>query len=271
MRGLFGLLLMLSIIFVVLMQWGGELTGSAKNVQLLPELNAEKIKLLEMPQPKSIPVLTVLPVQNVTPISSVAAVANLVAVASAPLQATIIAPAEQLIPKKTDKKAEIKTESKAKTENVACMEWGEFSGIDLARADKELAALKLGDALDTRIVEYASGYWVYIPPLKNHAAAARKVKQLKDRGVEEYFVVQEPAHWANAISLGVFKTQEAANKFHASLKSRGVRSAKVGERKGKLRFTVFVFKQIRTDTVAKLNSLQKDFANSELKPIPCKK
>ena len=264
MKVLFGALLLLSIIFMAVLQWGGELTGSAKNSQLLPALNAEKIKLLEMPQATSVPLSAQPPVLSAPAAYSVVAP---VAMASAPLPVSANLPTEVLPPKKPEKKAEVKTEAKTKT----CMEWGEFSGMDLARADKELAGLKLGDQLATRIVEYASGYWVYIPPLKNHAAVTRKIKQIKDRGVDEYFVVQEPAHWANAISLGVFKTQEAANKFLTSLKSKGIRSAKVAERKGKLKFTVFVFKQIGADNVTKLTLLQKDFANSELKAFACKK
>jgi len=262
MKVLFGALLLLSVIFMAFLQWGGELTGSAKNGQLLPALNAEKIKLLEFPQAKSLPLSAQPPVLSAPAASAVTAP---VAMATAPLPVSANVPTEVLPPKKPEKKAEVKTEVKM------CMEWGEFSGADLARADKELAGFKLGDQLGTRIVEYTSGYWVYIPPLKNHAAVTRKIKQIKDRGVDEYFVVQEPAHWANAISLGVFKTQEAANKFLASLKQKGIRSAKVAERKGKLKFTVFVFKQIGADNVAKLSLLQKDFANSELKTIPCKK
>jgi hypothetical protein len=262
MKVLFGALLLLSIIFMAVMQWGGELTGSSKNGQLLPALNAEKIKLLEFPQAKSIPLSAQPPVLTAPAASAVVAP---VTPASAPSPASSNTSPEVLPPKKPEKKAEVKAEVKV------CMEWGEFSGTDLARADKELAGFRLGDQLATRIVEYASGYWVYIPPLKNHAAVTRKIKQIKDRGVDEYFVVQEPAHWANAISLGVFKTQEAANKFLTSLKSKGIRSAKVAERKGKLKFTVFVFKQIGADNVTKLTLLQKDFANSELKTVPCKK
>ena len=265
MKVIFGVLLLLSIMFMAFMQWGGELTGAAKNSQLLPALNAEKIKLLEMPRAISIPLSAQPPVLTLPVASSVAAVSPASSAVLAPLPVSAIVPTQVSVPKKPEKKAELKTEIKT------CMEWGEFSGTDLARAGKGLADLKFGDLLTTRIVEYSSGYWVYIPPLKNHAAVIRKIKQIKDRGVDEYFVVQEPAHWANAISLGVFKTQEAANKFQASLKLKGIRSAKVAERKGKLKFTIFVFKQIGSDAVAKLTLMQKDFANSELKAFACKK
>lgn len=269
MKALFGLLLLLSIILFALMQWGGELTRTARNGQLLPEQYADKIRLLETPSPKSAVPSVVIPVQTIQAVSSVIAIpASAPAVsASLPAQAAVSASAATnvLALKPTEKKAAAKAEIKS------CMEWGEFSGADLARAEKELAGIKLGGQLSTRIVEYSSGYWVYIPPLGSSALAAKRVRQIKARGVEEYFVVQEPPHWANAISLGVFKTQEAARNFQFGLNKKGIHSAKVGERKGRLKFIVFVFKQIGVESVSRLSAMQKDFANSELKSIVCKK
>jgi hypothetical protein len=151
-----------------------------------------------------------------------------------------------------------------------CMEWGEFSGTDLKRATQALNELKPGDHLAQRTVEYSSGYWVYIPPLKNKAAVNRKIEQLKALGVEDYYVVHEKPHWLNVISLGVFKTEEAAKSFLVSLKKKGVRTAKVGARKSKLKFTVFQLNQIDTELSAKLSKLQKEYENSELKAVACK-
>ena len=150
------------------------------------------------------------------------------------------------------------------------MEWGEFSGTDLAIATKELAGLKLGDRLSQRTIEYASGYWVYIPPLPNQAAVNKKIEQIKAIGVQDYYVVKEPKKWNRAISLGVFKTQEAAQNFQIKLKKKGLSTAKVGERKHKLKFIVFAFKGIDAEERSKLIKLQKDIANSELKAVACK-
>ena len=150
------------------------------------------------------------------------------------------------------------------------MEWGEFSGTDLTRAAKALSELKLGDSLAQRTVEYSGGYWVYIPQLKNQAAVNRKIEKIKAAGVKDYFVVQERPLWINVISLGVFKTQESAKNFLASLKKKGVRTARMGERKHKLKFTVFALNHINAEGAARLVALQKDYANSELKPVACK-
>ena len=150
-----------------------------------------------------------------------------------------------------------------------CLEWSDFSGADLKRANEALAGLKLGAKLSQREIEYNIGYWVYIPPLKDKTSITQKIAQLKSRGVEEYFVVQEAGEWQHAISLGIFKSEEAAQKFLESLAAKEVRSAKIGERASKLKATVFMFNGLDKQLADDLNELQKDFPASELKKSAC--
>lgn len=157
----------------------------------------------------------------------------------------------------------------AKPDMPACLEWGEFSGTDLARATAALTALQLGDKLSQRQVEYTIGYWVYIPPLADKNALNQKIAQLKARGIKEYFIVLEAGQWLNAISLGVFKTQEAAQKFQDELHAKGVRDAQNGERASKLKATIFRLNGVDDTIGAKLAAMQKDFAGSELKNVTC--
>lgn len=151
----------------------------------------------------------------------------------------------------------------------ACMEWGEFSGSDLARAAAALDGFKLGDRVTQRQVERNGGYWVYIPPRQNRAEADKKITQIKSLGVEEYFIVQEAGKWQHAISLGIFRTAEAAQKFLDRLREKGVKSALVGERAGKLTLTVFALKNPEAEMTAKMVELQNEFPGSELKAAAC--
>jgi len=150
-----------------------------------------------------------------------------------------------------------------------CLEWGDFSGPDLARATAALSTMQLGDKLSQHQVERDIGYWVYMPPLRNKTAVNRKVAELKALGITEYFVVQSKGHWQNAISLGVFKTREAAQNFLEQLRTQGVHTAKVGERASKLKATIFRLDRIDAVTGGKLVAMQKDYAGSELKRVPC--
>ncbi|MDZ4201468.1 MAG: SPOR domain-containing protein [Gallionella sp.] len=177
---------------------------------------------------------------------------------SAPASAPAAAPATSALPGETPR-----------PESHSCMEWGDFSGADLKRATAVLSALQLGNALEQRQIEQNIGYWVYMPPLKDKAAVAQKIAQLKARGIEEYFVVTDEGSWQNAISLGVFKTSEAAQSFLEDLRKKDVRSAQIGERASKLKMTVFTLNRIAPATAAKITALQKDFPSSVLKDVPC--
>ncbi len=153
--------------------------------------------------------------------------------------------------------------------SLLCFEWGEFSDAELKGVMDALSDAALADKQSKREVEYEIGYWVFIPPLKDKTATAEKISQLKERSVTEYFVVQEPGPWQNAISLGVFKTQEAAQNYLAELRTHGVRSAQVGERGSKLKVNILRFNEVDGEIGAKLTELQKGFAGSELKSVQC--
>ena len=151
----------------------------------------------------------------------------------------------------------------------ACFEWGEFSGADIDRVVQALQKLQLGDKLSRHDVGHTIGYWVYIPPLKDKAMVAQKVAQLKTRGVSDYFVVQDAGTWMNAISLGLFKTHEAAQNFLDGLREKGIHSAKIGEKAGNKPAVMFAMNNLDKETSDKLSVLQKDFSDIELKRVPC--
>lgn len=269
------------------MQWGGELAEVGKNSLPIGELNAEKIKLLDVPVAKLIPAsaVTVAP-QVVPPLATeVVAASAVLPVAAAPVAAPVPVhvsvpalllptPASAPLPvlKALPTPASMPTPlPSTKAEGKLCMEWGEFSGSDLVRATKALEELKLAERLASRTVEYESGYWVYIPPLPTKALLNKKIEEIKALGIEDYFIVREKRKWNNAISLGIFKTEDAAKKFLALMKKKGIRSAKMDERKHKLKFTVFTLRQVDAGLSSRLNALQKEFASSELKSLPCNK
>ncbi len=152
---------------------------------------------------------------------------------------------------------------------LACYEWGEFSGAEIEKVATALGRLHLGSKLARNDVSHTIGYWVYIPPLKDKAAVAQKVLELKSLGVTDYFVVQDAGAWLNAISLGVFKTQDAAQSFLEGLKTKGVHSAKIGEKSASKPAVMFELSGLGKDEVDKLGALQKDFPEIALKPVSC--
>ena len=76
-------------------------------------------------------------------------------------------------------------------------------------------------------------YWVFIPPLATKQDAENKTAELKKLRVTEFFIVQENGPNNRAISLGLFSTKEAATTYLETLRSQGVKSAKIAERNSK--------------------------------------
>jgi sporulation related protein len=154
---------------------------------------------------------------------------------------------------------------------AACLEWGVFTGPGVAKAEAALAQLELPPAQIERTVTDASGYWVHMPPQKTKADADRKARELKALGVTEFVLLTDPGEWRYAISLGIFRTDEAAQGFLAELRKQGVRTATVARRDHFLRQVVFYVREPSPATAARLALTQNEFPGSELKAGPCPK
>jgi cell division protein FtsN len=141
----------------------------------------------------------------------------------------------------------------------------------VAKAEAALAQLELPAAQIERTVTDASGYWVHMPPQKTKTEADRKVRELNTLGVTELVMVTDPGEWRYAISLGIFRTDEAAQAFLAGLRKQGVRSAVVARRENFLKQVVFYVREPSPATTARLTLTQAEFPGSELKAGPCPK
>lgn len=263
MRTLFWILLLANVILFALMQRGGWSFGE-QAYQAQPGLHEESIRLSVMPQsaaakatvmPASAPVAA--PAGPAAP--AVAAVPAPDIAASSPAASAVISvPATPLLPANNKQNPRI------------CLEWGDFSGADLKRATEALSALQLGEGkISQRQIEYKKGYWVYIPPLKSKTAATQKASQIRALGVKEYFIVQEAGAFRYAISLGVFKTQEAAQNHLRELRVKGISTARVGERASKLKTTMFVLNDVEASIEEKLTAAKKELPGGEVKRVPC--
>jgi len=148
---------------------------------------------------------------------------------------------------------------------AVCLEWGALSGADVARAEQALEPLALGAKLTPRKQEDVAGFWVYVPPLASRQSATQKAAEFKRLGVDDYFVVPDDPKWRNAISLGIFKTEDAAKARLAALRAKGVRSAIVGARETQPGKTYFQVRDANPAMAAKLNELKQGFAGTEVR------
>jgi len=160
------------------------------------------------------------------------------------------------------------TPAPAGTASLACMEWGSFTLADATRAEQALEPLALGTRLAQRRTEEHAGWWVFIPPQGNRQLALRKAAELKQLGVEEYFIVQEEGALRWALSLGVFRTEESAQARLAALRGQGVRTARIGARDTTVPKIWLQVKSVDAALQARLKEIARQVEGSELRDCP---
>jgi hypothetical protein len=148
---------------------------------------------------------------------------------------------------------------------AACMEWGSFTLADAPRAEKALEPLSLGNRLGQRRTEEMAGWWVFIPPQGTRQLALKKALELKALGVEDYFVVAEegPLRWA--LSLGVFRNEDAAQARLATLRAKGIRTAQIGPREMMVPKVWLQVKGVDAALEARLKDIARQVDGSELR------
>lgn len=194
MKWLFVLLLLANLALALWGQFGQE---TQPNPLARQEIHPESIKIVPPLQPPSSPLPASAPLPS-----------------SAPLA--------------------VKAPTPVKAPVLSCYRWGIFATAEAAAAKQAVAAV----APDAKVFENilkkpeVEGYWTYIPPEKSRDAALNEIRKLNKMGVKDHFLIQQSGKWQYAISLGIFKTSEAARKYAAMLRKKGVESAASGSRDG---------------------------------------
>jgi hypothetical protein len=151
-----------------------------------------------------------------------------------------------------------------------CLEWGVLAAADVERARARLVALNLAEKVTLRTIPQPV-WWVYIPPLPNRQAAVAKLGELRALGLtdSDFSLMEEEGPYRNAVSLGLFSTEEAARSRLQALAARGVRSATVGSRPGGKNGTLFVIADLDEQAMSQLLTLKQQFPGTDVKAAPC--
>jgi hypothetical protein len=147
---------------------------------------------------------------------------------------------------------------------AACVEFSGIAAADAFRAREAFAALQLGARMTERRIEEVTRYWVFIPAVRDRRAAETRMADIRRQGVADLSIRPD-----NAISLGVFSTEEAARRFLASLEAKGIRGAEQGPFAKDLREVVMLVREPDSELLARLTLLQRDFPNAQLRAVPC--
>lgn len=144
---------------------------------------------------------------------------------------------------------------------VACTEMGNLAERDARRFDQLIEPLELGErvAKNEVTVQEITSHMVMIPPLGSKEAADKKAAELQELGVSNYFIMNESSAAKWAISLGVFKSETAAQTLLAALNKQGVKGAKIVGRQSPSTRLAYRFRDIDVPTKAKLDAIAAKF------------
>jgi hypothetical protein len=139
-------------------------------------------------------------------------------------------------------------------------------------ADRALKAVrKLGVSVNRRQESQRTpkGYWVYLPPSKSYQAAKRKVAEMQKKGLTDLFIMGNGSQ-KNAISLGLFKSKEAAEDRFTQVKNLGLKA--VFETQYRLSQQSWLDMSVagdQTATVAALTEVSEGFPGASLAQRKC--
>ncbi len=148
---------------------------------------------------------------------------------------------------------------------LACTEIGNFNPVEAKRFEAQLTALALGDKLARRDIKETSSHMVWIAPQGGKEGADKKAGELRNLGITDFYVILEstPQRWG--ISLGIFKTEEAARAHLIALTQKGVRSARLTEHKIALTKTAFQMRQLDAGAKDILDRVKAGFPTQEVR------
>jgi hypothetical protein len=145
---------------------------------------------------------------------------------------------------------------------VACVQAGPFSTADARRFEARVARLGLTPRQSRIEIPYqeVTSRLVYLPPNGGREGAQRRVAELRERGVTNFFIMQnDTSPLRYAISLGVFKSDGAAQKLVADLQRQGVRGVRILPRGPQVTRAGYQYRQIDADERDRLTGIADDY------------
>ena len=149
-----------------------------------------------------------------------------------------------------------------------CMEWRGLSADQMEQGRKAMQALASEHVLSVKEIPLQRMYWVMLPPLPSHDAAVAKLAELRSQGVEDAALVNT-APWENAISLGLYASEDAASRRLGELAQKGVSglTSQMQAKQGTDYY--FLIKSANSDVLQQLDGIRLAFPTTSLSRVAC--
>ena len=118
----------------------------------------------------------------------------------------------------------------ASEQRLACIEIGPISQNQIPELRRIIGTLPRDSSIRTYPQASNSGpFWVYLPAADTLAEQQKQIAMLRQKGIQDYFIVQAEGSEKGAVSLGVFRYQTGAKNLLAQMINKGI-PAQIGNR-----------------------------------------
>lgn len=147
----------------------------------------------------------------------------------------------------------------------ACTEIGNFTAAEAKRFEARLAGSPMAGKLSRRAVQESSSHMILIPPQESRDGAEKKAGELRRLGVNDFYVIPDNTDQRWGISLGIFKTEEAARVRLVALSQQGVQSARLIEHVIPLNRIAFQLRDLDGESQGMIDKVKLEFPRQEMR------
>ncbi len=155
-----------------------------------------------------------------------------------------------------------------KAAEVFCIEWRGLAADEFGRVRERLKALTADRVMSFVETPLETRRWVIFPPLPSAQSAEAKLAELGAAGVADAFVVKDGA-WRNAISLGLYANDAAAQRRVREVEARGVFGTRVEAVPRQGTAFYFTLRSEDPDALKALGEIRQAYPNSRQTRVAC--
>jgi len=146
---------------------------------------------------------------------------------------------------------------------AACLELSGLVEDDAKRIAERVRTDKLASLVAVKPAAETPTWMVYLPAYASRNEAERIAGELRKKGLQDFFVIQDNSSMRNAISLGIFSSADAAQGRVDALAARGFKGAKVSARTSAVARSRVELRQVAAPARTTLAQLAKEFPGAE--------
>ena len=148
---------------------------------------------------------------------------------------------------------------------LACTEIGNFTVAEAKKFEARVTGNPVASKLSRRTVQENSSHMILIPSQENKEGADKKAAELRRLGITDFYIIPDNTDQRWGISLGVFRTEEAARVRLAALTQQGVQSARLVQHVIPLNRVAFQLRDLDDQTQSALGKIKAEFPRQELR------